>query len=243
MPPRLGRTRFSPMTRKTYAAVAGVAALIAAGLIGASLVGARAEESPPAAAPSRAETTFLSGIPQSGTSPRAPRRPRDARGVRGRAVPLLRDVVELIARPARPGLRPPRQGADRLRRPVLRRSRLGTGHALRSRRRPAGQALGRNPSPVCESGSGKLRLGQRRSAARNRRRDPRPRHRARTSRGFVAGSRSAAVRGSGARDAAGRARYSVLRGGANRARPSRRSRSKASMRTPCTPRSIPSSAR
>jgi len=56
------------MTRKTYAAVAGVAALIAAGLIGASLVGARAEESPPAAAPSRAETTFLSGIPQSGTA-------------------------------------------------------------------------------------------------------------------------------------------------------------------------------
>ena len=52
------------MTRRAYAAVAGVAALMAAGLIGASLVGAKADPKP--AAPVQSSTpapSILAGIP------------------------------------------------------------------------------------------------------------------------------------------------------------------------------------
>lgn len=56
------------MTRRTYISVAGVAALIAAGLIGASLVGAQAEETAAPIQQAGVETTLLRGIRQTGTA-------------------------------------------------------------------------------------------------------------------------------------------------------------------------------
>ena len=56
------------MTRRIYISVAGVAALIAAGLIGASLVGANAEETVAPVQRTSVEDELFRGIPQSGTA-------------------------------------------------------------------------------------------------------------------------------------------------------------------------------
>jgi len=54
------------LTRRAYLAVAGVAALIAAGLIGASLVSAKADSKPASPHSSTEAASILAGIPQHG---------------------------------------------------------------------------------------------------------------------------------------------------------------------------------